>query len=95
MQQNQAAKELRKNVVRSEEERFHREQRQEGQLVSEVYHNFRSNGYFAKDLFLEYLYPTTSINGERKKLNPELIFEKNGEGPCSRIQGVLGQKSLC
>ncbi len=75
----QAAKELRKSVVSFEKVRFHREQRQEAQLVAEVYHNLRSNGYSAKDLFMEYLYPPTSINGEQKKLKPDLIFEKSGE----------------
>jgi hypothetical protein len=73
-----AAKELRKAVVNFEEARFHREQRQEAQLVAEVYHYLRSNCYFAKDLFMEYLYPRASINGKQKKLKPDLIFENNG-----------------
>ena len=73
-----AVRELRKNVVNFEKERFHREQRQEAQLVAEVYHNLRLNRYSAKDLFMEYLYPPTEINGQKKKLKPDLIFEQNG-----------------
>ena len=73
-----ASKELRETVVNFEKARFHREQRQEAQLVAEVYHNLRSKGYFAKDLFMEYLYPNAPINGKQKKLKPDLIFENNG-----------------
>lgn len=75
---NAAAKELRKNVESDEEERRHREQRQEAQLVAEVYCILRGDGYSSKELFMEYLYTPITVNGIERKLKPDLIYEKDG-----------------
>ena len=74
---DKSAKTLRKNVVSGDADRRYREQRQEAQFVSEVYHNLRNNGYEAKSLFMEYSYPAVEVEG-KKRLKPDLIFESNG-----------------
>ncbi len=73
-----AAEELRKNVKSDDWERRHREQRQEAQLVAEVYRILRGKGYSSGELFMECLYKPISIDGVTKKLKPDLIYE-NGE----------------
>ena len=75
---DESAKTLRKNVVSEDLARRYREQRQEAQFVSEVYYNFRNNGYKSKSLFMEYSYPYVEMEGEEKRLKPDLIFESNG-----------------
>ena len=42
---DESAKTLRKNVVSEDLDLKYREQRQEAQFVSEVYHNLRNNEY--------------------------------------------------
>ncbi len=73
-----AAEELRKNVKSDDEERRHREQRQEAQLVAEVYRILRGNGYNSEELFMEYLYKPITVNGMTRKLKPDLIYENEG-----------------
>ena len=75
---DESAKTLRKNVVSEDADRRYREQRQEAQFVSEVYYNFRNNGYKSKSLFMEYSYPYVEMEGEEKRLKPDLIFERDG-----------------
>ncbi len=75
---DECAKTLRKNVVSENLERRNREQRQEAQFVSEVYHNLRNNGYESKSLFMEISYPTVEIEGGKKISRPDLVFESEG-----------------
>ena len=75
---DECAKTLRKNVVSENLERRNREQRQEAQFVSEVYHNLRNNGYESKSLFMEVSYPAVELEGGKKKSRPDLVFESEG-----------------
>ena len=75
---DESAKTLRKNVVSEDLDLKYREQRQEAQFVSEVYHNLRNNEYKSKTLFMEYSYQPIELDGKRKRLKPDLIFESEG-----------------
>lgn len=75
---NDAVEELRKNVKSYDEGRRHREQRQEAQLVAEVYSILRGNGYNSEELFMEYLYKPITVSGMTRKLKPDLIYENEG-----------------
>ena len=65
-------------MLSEDTDRRYREQRQEAQFVSEVYHSLRNNGYEAESLFMEYSYPAFELEGKKKRLKPDLIFESNG-----------------
>lgn len=73
-----SAEELRNNVVSGEEERLHREQRQEAQFVAEVYHLLREKGYSSDSLFMEYYYPQINVKKRNRRLKPDLIYERDG-----------------
>jgi hypothetical protein len=71
-----SADELRKSVVtKTDENRLYREQRQEAQMVAETYHKLLKSGYKTSEFFLEYVY---KVDGVKRKLKPDLIFEENG-----------------
>lgn len=74
----ESAEKLRNGVVSKEEERLHREQRQEAQFVAEVYHLLREKGYNQDSLFMEYYYPQIYVKKRNRRLKPDLIYESDG-----------------
>lgn len=70
-----AAEDFRSYVVSEDDERRHREMRQEAQFVAEIYHRLQTLDYISNELFMEYLYSAIQINGKKRKLKPDLILE--------------------
>lgn len=92
-----AASELRKYVKSFDDKKLYREQSTEAQFVAETYHNLRKNGYTPDTLFMEFLYDPVFIDGQNKRLKPDLVFENGGKDQVVEVKvfwdGDLEDKS--